>query len=233
MVQLTVVATNPSGPPSAQIAHDLRNILASIGLHLETLQRLTGPSGAKAADAAYALLTRATALCNSTLSFTANADNNARRRRVDLVQTARQVADLLSPSTPKGFSFDIGENSTGCVLADPNDIFRILFNLMSNVVSVANRNTETVKSVTMRVSTNGNVVIARISDDGPGLPVCVQSRLFRAQPRHSKPTRHGYGIAIARELAERNGGTLTLVPSAKGASFQLKLAAFITNAAAA
>jgi hypothetical protein len=91
MVYLAVVATNPTRLPGTQAAHDMRNIL-SIGLHLETLQRLSGPSGAKAADAAYALLTRA-------LDCTASADNIAHRRRVDLVQTARQIADLLTSSS--------------------------------------------------------------------------------------------------------------------------------------
>ena len=64
--------------------------------------------------------------------------NHARRRRVDLVRTAHQIADLLEPSAPKDFSFDLDKNSAGYVLADPDDVFRILFNLMSNAVSVAN-----------------------------------------------------------------------------------------------
>jgi len=39
---------------------------------------------------------------------------------------------------------------------------------------------------------------------------------------------HGYGLAIARELSERNGGTLALAPSAKGTTFALKLPAFLS-----
>ena len=49
-------APDPVNQPS--LVHDLRNLLASIGLHVETLQRLSGPGGGKAADAAYALLVR-------------------------------------------------------------------------------------------------------------------------------------------------------------------------------
>ena len=81
---------------------------------------------------------------------------------------------------------------------------------MSNAVNVASRAESAMKSVTIRVSTESNVVTAQVSDDGPGLPVCVQSRLFRSQSKQSKSARRGYGLAIARELAERNGGTLTL-----------------------
>jgi signal transduction histidine kinase len=84
------------------------------------------------------------------------------------------------------------------------------------------------KSATIRVGTEGKVVTARVSDDGPGLPACVLSRLFRTRSNQSNSTGHGYGLAIARELAERNGGTLTLAPSVKGAAFELKLAAVVS-----
>jgi C4-dicarboxylate-specific signal transduction histidine kinase len=140
-----------------------------------------------------------------------------------LVQSARQVADLLAPSAPRGFSFDIDQHGAGCVLADPDDVFRILFNLMSNAVNVASRKAKAMTSVRVRVSTAGKIVTAHVIDDGPGLPTWIKSHLFTAKTKQSDATRHGYGLAIARELAERNGGTLTLSPSAKGAHFELKL----------
>src|ERR1700720_2486037 len=113
MAHFAIVTANPKRPPAGQAAHDLRNILASISLHLETLQRLSGPSGVKAADAVYALLMRGVVLCNSALDCSTGAGNHAHRRRVDLLQTARQIAGLLEPSAPKDFSFDIDKNSAG------------------------------------------------------------------------------------------------------------------------
>jgi signal transduction histidine kinase len=210
------------------VAHDLRNLLATVGLHVETLQRLSGPSGVKAADAAHALLTRGAALCNTALDRAANADFRARRRGVDLAQIAHQVIDLLSPTAPKGFCFKVGHEAAGCALADADEVFRILFNLMSNAVAVANRKANLLETVTIKISTEGTSVTTRVTDDGPGLPACVRVGLFRIKSHRSTPSRHGYGLAIARELAERNGGTLTLAPSTKGASFALKLPALLS-----
>src|SRR5262245_53793737 len=88
-VSQLVIASNNAAPgyaAGAQVAHDLRNLLATVALHLETLQRLSGPSGTKAADAAQALLTRGAVLCNKALDCTANTDSRARRRGVDLIQ---------------------------------------------------------------------------------------------------------------------------------------------------
>jgi signal transduction histidine kinase len=240
MSHLTLVSTDlPQRPAHASqsanhlvaqdlVAHDLRNLLATIGLHLETLQRLSGPSGAKAADAAHALLTRGAALCNQALDRAANADTRVRRRGADPAQIARHVADLLAPSAPKGFSFQIDREGAGCVLADADEVFRILFNLMSNAIAVANRKANPLTTVTIRISTDGASVTTRVTDDGPGLPASVRAGLFTTQSCHSTTPRHGYGLAIARELSERNGGTLTLAPSTKGASFALTLPALLS-----
>ncbi len=144
------------------------------------------------------LLTRGAVLCNSVLDCTADSDNKARRRRVDLLQTARQVVDLLAPSAPKDFSFDITQNSAGCALADADDVFRILFNLMNNSVSVARHKANAMKSVTIRVDVEGTTVTVLLSDDGPGLPTGVRVGLFRKSSSQSRLPRQGYGLAIAR-----------------------------------
>jgi len=42
-LSLAVVSNNPAlgNPGGAHVAYDLRNLLATVGLHLETLQRLS------------------------------------------------------------------------------------------------------------------------------------------------------------------------------------------------
>ena len=223
MSQLAIVSTNPmlaqpsparaaqgfaaqGFPALDSMAHDLRNLLATVGLHLETLQRLSGPSGAKSADAAHALLD---AWCHP-LQFRpgprAKADSHARRKGVDPIQVARQVADLLAPTAPEDFAFDIEQGAAACVLADPDGTrFRVLFNLMSNAVAVANREPGSLKTVRVRLDTNSMVAV-QVADDGPGLPAGAREGLFARRASLMAPPRHGYGLVIARQLAERNGG---------------------------
>ena len=138
MPQFTVLSSQAARGflPAAQVAHDLRNLLAILGLHVETLQRLAGPGGAKAGAAAHALLERSAGLCNSAIDREAIGDGCPRRKGVDLLQSARQCANLLAPNAPRGFSFHIESGGPALVLADPDEVFRILFNLLSNAVAV-------------------------------------------------------------------------------------------------
>jgi signal transduction histidine kinase len=225
MPQLALVSSAQAvGRPAAQAAHDLRNLLTTIGLHLETLQRLSGPTGAKAADAAYALLTRGTTLCNDMLERAASMDARARRRGVDPIVLAQQIADLLASTAPEGFAFAIERSGPVAALADPDDLFRILFNLMNNAVAVAR--SAPLRTVTIGAAVEDRTIAIRIADDGPGLPARVRSDLFGARARRLQ--QNGYGLAIARELAERNGGTLTLTPGAKGTAFVLRVPALLS-----
>src|SRR5262245_35631774 len=177
MSQLTVISSAPAMgySPPAQAAHDLRNLLATVALHVETLQRLSGPSGAKASDAAHALLTRGAAMCNNALDRSTSPDGRPRRRAVDVVGLAREIADLLAPAAPEGFSFDIAQNADAAILADPDEVFRILFNLMSNAVTVANREASTLRTVAIDIGNEAAMMTIRVADDGPGLPECVRT----------------------------------------------------------
>ena len=67
-----------------------------------------------------------------------------------------------------------------------------------------------------------------VRDHGPGVPVGEQERIFERFQRGSRTggrAGFGLGLAIGRELAERMGGSLTLLPDEPdpGARFLLEL----------
>ena len=62
-----------------------------------------------------------------------------------------------------------------------------------------------------------------VSDDGPGVPRDLRGRIF--DPGFStKTSGWGIGLSLARRIVEENhGGTLRLIPSDRGASFEIIL----------
>lgn len=207
--------------PTRQWAHDIRNALAVTGLHLETLERLSGSAGRKAASAAQAVMKRASELCNASLAQTGRTGQGNPRRGFDLMQTIKEIAAILEPTIPQGFEIRIAPQAMCMVVGNPTDVYRILFNLIQNAVSAA-RNGARMTFVAVGIEYQVPMVAVRIVDDGPGLPKVIKSRLFRQTA--STTGGSGLGIAIARELAERNGATLRLTDGASGTSYVLELA---------
>jgi signal transduction histidine kinase len=208
--------------PAKQLAHDIRNALATVGLHLDTLERLAGSSGHKAVEAAHALMMRATVMCEQALAHASCAEPARPRRAAEAVAAIRHVADLVGPIAPEAFAIRVHADGAFPVMADADQLFRILFNLLHNAASVARRSGK-LKTVEISVERSATSVVVRIADDGPGLPATVRKQLFRAGVASAEGS--GLGLSIARELAERNGGTLRLARSAKGATFVLELPA--------
>ncbi len=229
MPQIALAFRAPPSP-AAQWAHDIRNALAVVGLHLDTLERLAGAPGHRAVDAAHALMTRATAMCEQALAQTARTEPPARRRGVDIVETARRATEVLAPIMPERFAIRLHAVGAAPVSADAEQLFRILFNLLHNAVTLARRQ-HVITSVDVTVERRGATIALRIADDGPGLPAKVRRNLFR--PGASATGGRGIGLAIARELAEHNGGVLELAGSRKGTTFELELPAAPVLAAVA
>ena len=223
MSQLALVCPTfrESPSPATQWAHDIRNTLTTVGLHLDMLERLAGTRGHKAVEAAHALMMRATAMCEQALAHAARAEPPARRQAIDIVKTVRQAVELLGPVAPDRFAIHVHADAAVPVVADAEQSFRIVFNLLHNAVTLARRNAIT--SVDITVERRGATVVVRIADDGPGLPAKVRQNLFRPAP--SSTDGRGIGLTIARELAERNGGMLELAPCDRGTTFALELPA--------
>lgn len=222
MTQLTLAASNPAlvSIPPQQWTHDIRNILGTVGLHLEMLEKLAGPAGAKAASAALALIGRGGDMCAGALAEASGARHSSRRRGFDLAKTIKEVVALLEPTAPAGLKFRIDGNESHIALGDQTEVFRILFNLAQNAVTAARRR-RPLTQLSISVARKATGIAVRISDDGPGLPKAAKTALFR--PPVEKDATSGFGLAIARELAERNGGSLSYLDGAKGATFVLEL----------
>jgi hypothetical protein len=107
MSHLTLVAPSTPSTLRPALAHDIRNAMAVIGLNIEMLERLAGPSGARAASGAHQLLMRVVALCNDSLRENANEFSVPRRTSLDIVETIRQVIDILRPITPAGLKIKL------------------------------------------------------------------------------------------------------------------------------
>ena len=203
----------------AQWAHDIRNTLGTVALYLETLERPAEPETIRIVALSNALISKAAGMCNDAMRDSAHGGNPPQRRGFDVTETINQVFDLVAPLVPASTALRVESGGPVQVMADPQDMFRILFNLIHNAVSVARRSK--MRRIEVLVEPVGAAVQIRIVDDGPGLPDAIRSNLFRRGQSTTGGT--GYGISIARELAERNGGMLDLSPTARGTQFMLEL----------
>jgi signal transduction histidine kinase len=107
----------------------------------------------------------------------------------------------------------------------PAQLERVLTNLLDNAVRHAKQQV----TVTVRAAPDGAAEVV-VADDGPGIPDDQRERVFERftrldEARTAGEGGAGLGLAIAREIAERHGGSLALAPRGPGARFVLRLPA--------
>jgi signal transduction histidine kinase len=78
----------------------------------------------------------------------------------------------------------------------------------------------------IEAESQGNRLLLRLSDDGPGVPAGDHERIF--EPFHTSRRAEGgsgLGLSIARSLLNSVGGTIVSRPAERGASFEVDLPA--------
>ncbi len=109
------------------------------------------------------------------------------------------------------------------VTGSRGQLARVLGNLLDNGLRHAR------SAVTVGVRRDGQWAVLEVADDGDGVPEADRERVFERfvrldDARSRDDGGAGLGLAIARDVAVRHGGTLTVRETAAGgALFELRL----------
>jgi signal transduction histidine kinase len=106
--------------------------------------------------------------------------------------------------------------------ADPEQLFRILLNLLRNAEqAIKGRDGAEIR---VSASRNGRRTLIHISDNGAGIPEKIRERLFQPFAGTARLGGSGLGLVIARELARAHGGDISLVSTGpQGTTFRIEI----------
>ena len=218
------------GAGMSRIGHDLRNILATAVLISDRLEGSADPAVRRVAPRLVETLDRAVRLCGETLELRAHrpagaaaAPGAARRAGGEGARGAgrRRRARRLASG---------GAGATSWSQADPDQLFRVLFNLAQNAIEAMGERGGALR-ITARLTPE--LLAIEVADTGPGIPEQVRGRLFEPFAGSSKADGNGLGLAICRELVRAHGGEIELLgTSERGTVFRLRLPARLCSRAA-
>ncbi|MFT5686946.1 MAG: two-component system NtrC family sensor kinase [Myxococcota bacterium] len=104
----------------------------------------------------------------------------------------------------------------GEVTADPDLLISVLVSLLVNARQHG------AQQITVESGQRESAGWITIADDGQGIPDAVTDTLFEPFVT-TRPQGTGLGLAMGRRILEAHGGGLTLLPSTRGACFELTL----------
>jgi signal transduction histidine kinase len=214
-----------------RVSHELKTPLTNVRLYAELLAERLPDDDPRAARFAAVIVEesrRLGRLIENVLTF------GRRQRGVLELRPApavvdQVVADALEAFRPgldeRGLTLEVTPGAPARVQVDADALGQILGNLVSNAEKYAAAGGWL--GVTTRQE--GGRTVLEVADRGPGIPPRERRRIFRPFYRVRDSVREGatgtgIGLSIARDLARRHGGDVTLVEGGAGACFRVVLA---------
>lgn len=198
------------GGAVAKVSHDLRNILTTAVLFTDRIEMSEDPLVRRLAPKLVNSITRAVHLCESTLAFGKAEEPAPRLTRFALSETVADVIDSERMAA-EGFDLSFGENlpATLMVRADPEQMFRVISNLVRNARQAIVAQGQP-GEIMVAAEENEAAWLITVRDTGPGLPPKAQEHLFTPFQGGIRKGGSGLGLAIAAELVRGHGGGLVL-----------------------
>jgi signal transduction histidine kinase len=182
----------------AAMSHDLRTPLTRMRLRVEAVseERLRTRF---AAD-----LDEMEALVHGALALFKGLDDDERFERVDMNEL---LDTLVAEYAEVGSMVSLEGKALDAVQGKPRALKRCLRNIIDNALKFGQRAVITVE--------DGDTLVIRVADEGPGIPEEMLERVFepfyRLESSRNRDTGGtGLGLSIARDVVQTHGGSVTL-----------------------
>lgn len=195
-------------------SHELRTPLTSLGMSIDLLLEKAVPelneTNQELLKAAHEEVYRMKALVNDLLDL-----SKIEAGKIDLLFEMVPVRTLFEHAGSvfknqldmKGITLtsDVAENLPE-VRADANKITWVLTNLISNALRYVSKGGH-IDLIARRVGAHIHLIVR---DDGPGIPVEYQSKIFEkfVQVKGREPGGSGLGLSICKEIVRAHGGAI-------------------------
>jgi len=199
------------GDISARLAHEIRNPLTGLKLHLQLLAERIDPRESARVARLLAEVERLELLVSSTLML--GREQTAEREPTSLAGLIHEVADLMGPSLAhRGVEVEHRCDRSLCASVDSARLRQAILNLVTNAADAMPTGGRLLIAAGVD-KTSANVTIA-VEDSGPGVPEASRASLLEG-PVSTKPFGLGLGLVVCRDVAAAHGGALAIERSAE------------------
>lgn len=141
--------------------------------------------------------------------------------------------ELLPLALKKNINFILETEQTNNVeiIADKNELRRVILNLCGNAITHTNRDAGEIKIIT---TVQGSDLILKVQDNGDGIPkkdICKIFKRFSQGTSDKRSVGTGLGLYLSRQIIEAHNGKIWLESDKnKGSEFSFLLPACLTGA---
>ncbi|WP_351227795.1 ATP-binding protein [Streptomyces sp. NPDC002133] len=189
---------------AADASHQLRTPLTALSMRLEEISTTDDPETVK--EEAIVALTQVERLTDVVERLLTNARDPRTGSAVafDVDEVVKQQIEEWRPAYRSAGRAVVCSGKQGMrAVGTPGAVAQVLAALIENSLMHGGG------TVALRTRVTGNQAVIEVTDEGPGVPADLGARIFERTISGRNST--GIGLAVARDLAEADGGRLELL----------------------
>ncbi|MER6998648.1 ATP-binding protein [Streptomyces sp. NPDC000410] len=189
---------------AADASHQLRTPLTALSMRLEEISATDDPDTVK--EEAIVALTQVERLTDVVERLLTNSRDPRTGSAVafDLDEVVKQQIEEWRPAYRSAGRAIVCSGKQGMrAVGTPGAVAQVLAALIENSLMHGGG------TVALRTRVTGNQAVIEVTDEGPGVPADLGARIFERTISGRNST--GIGLAVARDLAEADGGRLELL----------------------
>jgi two-component system nitrogen regulation sensor histidine kinase NtrY len=195
-----------------QVAHEIKNPLTPMKLSVQQFVRSFDPSDPRSSEklkrVSSSLIEQIDALTRIANEFSSFAQMPPPREiNLDLVELLKNVIHVFQETTSKAIELN-GPNKALIVKADKDQLIRVFNNLIKNAIQAKSSERKFLLKVNIEESKNDGVIIIIISDNGVGIPLKEQNKIFTPHFT-TKSGGSGLGLTMVKQIVENHNGSIS------------------------